>query len=56
MLVQLFLEKKIRFIDIQNILGIVLEKHEFVEISNIDHILEIDLETRMQTNKLAQRI
>lgn len=55
-LVQLFLEGKIRFIDIQNILGVVLEKHEFVEISNMDHILEIDLETRVQTNKFAQRI
>jgi len=55
-LVQLFLEGKIRFIDIQNILGLVLEKHEFVEISDIDHILEIDLETRVQTNKLARSI
>lgn len=55
-LVQLFLEGKIRFIDIQNILGVVLEKHKFVEVLDIEHILEIDLETRVQTNKLAQSI
>ncbi|MBK5245915.1 MAG: 1-deoxy-D-xylulose-5-phosphate reductoisomerase [Peptostreptococcaceae bacterium] len=56
MLVQLFLEGKIRFVDIQNILGEVLEKHESVETSDIDHILEIDLETRVLSKKLALNI
>jgi len=55
-LVQLFLEGKIRFIDIQNTLGAVLEKHESVEISDIDHILEIDLEARVLAKMLALNI
>lgn len=55
-LVQLFLEGKIRFIDIQNILGVVLEKHESIETTEINHILEIDLETRVLAKMLALNI
>jgi len=55
-LVKLFLEDKIKFIDIQNTLGAVLEKHESVEILNIDHILEIDLEIRALAKELALKI
>jgi len=55
-LVQLFLEGKIRFIDIQNILGDVLDKHKYFEITDIEHILEIDFETRVHINELVHSI
>jgi 1-deoxy-D-xylulose-5-phosphate reductoisomerase len=55
-LVKLFLDGKIRFIDIQNIMGVVLDKHKYVETSDIEHILEIDKETRVRVNELAGNI
>lgn len=55
-LVQLFLEGKINFIDIQNLLGILLNKHDSRKILNMEEILEIDGEARMQANKSALEI
>lgn len=52
-LVQCFLEGLIKFIDIQNLLGKILDNHEVVEIKSIEHILEIDCEARIQANKLV---
>jgi len=52
-LVGLFLEEKIGFIDIQNLIGEVLEQHAPIQDLCIEHILEIDKEARMQANMLA---
>ena len=45
-LVELFLNEKIQFIDIQNILEIFLEKHQPVELKSIYEIKEMDREVK----------
>lgn len=45
-LVDLFLEEKIKFIDIQNNLESFLEKHQPVELKSIDEIKEMDREVK----------
>ena len=51
-LVNLFLEKKIGFIDIQNTLAGIMKHHKAVKINNIDDIYEIDKETRREVLSL----
>lgn len=57
-LVQMFLEEKIRFIEIQEYLERILNSHKPAYEADIESVLDIDRETRIITRKLAngQRI
>lgn len=50
-LVRLFLNGEIRFIDIQNMLEIVLEKHQPVALNTLEDILAMDQEIRMKVRR-----
>lgn len=48
-LVQAFLDKKIKFTDIPNIIEIMLNKHESVELNTVDEILQLDKKIKEET-------
>lgn len=52
-LVGLYLDNKIAFLDIQNKIEIILQNHISVECKSIDDILEIDKETRERVLKIC---
>lgn len=52
-LVKLFLENKLRFLDIQNNLELILENHTSVDCRSIDDIMEVDKETRERIRKIC---
>ncbi len=47
-LVQLFLDKKIKFLDIQKYIDLILKQHQSVDITDVGMILELDRATRNQ--------
>jgi len=50
----MFLNKEIRFLDIQRTIEKVLEDHNPVDPKSVSEILEIDWETRRMARELAQ--
>lgn len=55
--VEAFLEKKIRFLDIYEIVADVLRNHQKREMKSLDDILDVDRETRQRSfNLLKQRL
>lgn len=52
-LVNLFLESKIKFTDIPNIIEIMLNKHDPVKLDSIEKILELDNKTREEVISLV---
>jgi len=55
--VQAFLEKRIAFSDIYFIISTIMRKHKTNYVDNLDDILSVDRETKLQTrNLLAQRL
>ena len=54
-LVELFLEKKIKFIDIQNNLERIMEAHKASYDPDLECILETDRRTRMETLQTAMK-
>lgn len=55
-LVGLFLENKIKYIDIQRLLGIILDRHVSVNKLDMDSILGIDQEARTRTLELVSAV
>ncbi len=53
-LVGMFLNREIRFIDIQNTLGKVLEAHQPVELDSVEAVLEMDKEARCRVRELVR--
>lgn len=54
-LVELFLEKKIKFIDIQNNLERIMDAHKASYDPDLECILETDRRTRMETLQTAMK-
>lgn len=54
-LVSMFLGGKIKFLDIQDTIGKVLEKHNKIYPSNVDEILAVDKESREEVHKLLNK-
>lgn len=54
-LVQLFLDGKIKFLDIQNTLEKVLNEHKYVKLQNIDDVFGVDFESRQKVLELLQQ-
>ncbi len=52
-LVGMFLKRKIRFIDIQNTIGKVLDAHNPVELRSVEAVLEMDREARRTARELV---
>lgn len=50
-LVNDFINKQIKFIDIPNIMGKILNEHKQIKLDNIDDILYLDQEIRGKTIK-----
>jgi 1-deoxy-D-xylulose-5-phosphate reductoisomerase len=55
--VQAFLEKKIVFSDIFSVINTIMKDHKKKQVDNLDDILNVDRETKLQTrNLLEQRL
>lgn len=54
-LVELFLSGKIKFLDIQNSLLLLLESHKLTQPKSIDEILDIDAEARIKVHELLNQ-
>ncbi len=55
--VQAFLEKKIVFSDIFSVINTIMKDHKKKQVDNLDEILNVDRETKLQTrNLLEQRL
>jgi 1-deoxy-D-xylulose-5-phosphate reductoisomerase len=52
-LVGLYLDKKISFLEIQNKIEVILQNHNAVDCKSISDILEVDKETRERVNKIC---
>lgn len=53
-LVGMFLNREIRFIDIQNTIGKVLDAHNPVDLGSVEAVLEMDREARMVARELVR--
>jgi 1-deoxy-D-xylulose-5-phosphate reductoisomerase len=54
--VSAFIEKKIRFIDLPNIIEKVLNRYDSINNPSLDDILQADLWARRETKKIIERI
>jgi 1-deoxy-D-xylulose-5-phosphate reductoisomerase len=54
--VSAFIEKKIRFVDLPNIIEKVLNRHDSINNPSLDDILQADLWARRETKKIIERI
>jgi 1-deoxy-D-xylulose-5-phosphate reductoisomerase len=53
-LVQVFLEEKIKFTDIPNGIEKIMQRHNEIKLNGIDDILELDKETRIKTLEMIR--
>ena len=53
--VEAFLSGKIKFIQISELIEKSLSKAEAIEVNSVEHILEIDSEARIETNKILNK-
>jgi 1-deoxy-D-xylulose-5-phosphate reductoisomerase len=51
-LVAMYLNRKISFLDIQNTIGEVLDKHNSIEPTSVEEILAVDRESRLMVRRI----
>ena len=54
--VSAFMENKIRFMDLPEIIEKILARHDSIKDPSLDDILQVDLWARKETNKIIGRI
>ena len=53
--VHAFLDNKIRFLDIQNIIKKMMDEHKTIKNPNLNEILEVDKKTKEKTNEIIKK-